>query len=107
MLTSPLENLVSAVKESGIYMPDDQASGNAYGGYYCPHNLDPVNITRSSAKEAYYNSAVGRKNFHLISVQQVTRIVTQTTNGSVKVTGVEVRCLLYNSYLLTALINDV
>ncbi|KAL5373727.1 hypothetical protein DPSP01_012472 [Paraphaeosphaeria sporulosa] len=83
------KNLINATKEAGIYIPEDQANGNAYGGYYCPHNLDPVNVTRSSAKEAYYNTASARQNFHVITGNQVKRIVTQTINGTVKVTGVE------------------
>ncbi|KAF9738831.1 hypothetical protein PMIN04_006783 [Paraphaeosphaeria minitans] len=83
------KNLINATRESGIYIPDDQGNGNAYGGYYCPHNLDPVNVTRSSAKEAYYNTASARQNFHVITRNQVTRIITQAENGTVKVTGVE------------------
>ncbi|KAF2132093.1 GMC oxidoreductase [Dothidotthia symphoricarpi CBS 119687] len=81
------KNIVRATKALGIAI-NDQATGNAFGGYYCPHNISP-NVTRSSAKEAYYDSAVGRKNYHLITGQQVTRIVTNTTNGNVKVTGIE------------------
>jgi hydroxyethylthiazole kinase-like sugar kinase family protein len=53
--------------------------------------LDPVNVTRSSAKEAYYDTAAARQNFHMITGNQVTRIITETANGTVKVTGVEVR----------------
>ena len=85
-----VENLINATKEYGIVIPDDQASGNAYGGYFCPHNLDPVNITRSSADEAYYDSASARQNFHVITGNQVTRILSKKTDGAVKVTGVEV-----------------
>ena len=91
VLTSLLENLINATKEAGIYIPDDQASGNAFGGYFCPHNMNPVTVTRSSAKEAYYDTAVTRPNFHLIAENQVTRIITETSNGTVKVTGIEVR----------------
>jgi choline dehydrogenase-like flavoprotein len=51
--------------------------------------LDPIKVTRSSADEAYYESAAQRRNFHLITGQQVSRIVTENTNGSVKVVGIE------------------
>lgn len=51
--------------------------------------MDPTNITRSSADEAYYESAAQRQNFHLITGQQVSRIVTDIKNGTVKVVGVE------------------
>ncbi|KAJ4357772.1 uncharacterized protein N0V89_002348 [Didymosphaeria variabile] len=83
------KNLINATKETGIYIPSDPANGNAFGGYYCPHNLDPVNITRDSAEEAYYDSTTARKNFQVITGQQVTRIITKTENGTVRVTGVE------------------
>ncbi|KAF2441730.1 GMC oxidoreductase [Karstenula rhodostoma CBS 690.94] len=83
------KNLINATKEFGIYISNDQASGNAYGGYYCPHNLDPVNVTRSSAKEAYYDTASARQNFHIITGNQVTQITIEAANGVVKVTGVE------------------
>jgi choline dehydrogenase-like flavoprotein len=80
--------LIRAVKALGIPI-NDQATGNAIGGFFCPHNLDPVSVTRSSAKEAYYNSAAKRQNFHLIARQQVSRIITDSRNGSVKVVGIE------------------
>ncbi|KAH8723728.1 hypothetical protein GQ44DRAFT_684935 [Phaeosphaeriaceae sp. PMI808] len=82
------KNLVKATKALGIPI-NDQASGNAIGGYFCPHNLDPITVTRSSAKEAYYASAVQRPNFHLLANNQVSRIVTDRSNGKVKATGVE------------------
>lgn len=88
-LIRTLENIVAATNELSINIPDDQASGNAIGGYYCPHNLDPFSVTRSSAEEAYYTSAVVRSNFHLITGQQVTKILTSKANASVKAIGVE------------------
>lgn len=90
-----LENLINATKESGIFISADQANGNAYGGYFCPHNLDPVNIVRSSAREAYYNTAVARPNFHIVTGQQVTRIITEKASGIIQVTGVEVSTLTF------------
>ncbi|PVI05366.1 GMC oxidoreductase [Periconia macrospinosa] len=82
------KNLIQATKELGIPV-NDQASGNAVGGYFCTHNMDPVNYTRSSAREAYYASAAKRSNFHVLTGNQVTRILTSGANGTVKVTGVE------------------
>lgn len=67
---------------------NDQATGKAYGGYFNPHNQDSVSVSRSSAEEAYYKSAAQRKNFHLLAGHQVTRIVTTSANGVVKVTGI-------------------
>ena len=84
----PLENIVKATEE--LHIPiNDQATGKAFGGYFCPHNQDPKTETRSSAEEAYYASAKPRQNFHIITGHMVSRIVTESRNGTVKVTGVE------------------
>ncbi|KAH6867735.1 hypothetical protein B0T10DRAFT_596953 [Thelonectria olida] len=83
------KNIINAIKELNIHVSNDQASGDALGGYFCPHNQDPVSVTRSSAREAYYNTVVKRQNLHLITKNQVTRIVTKKTSGAVKVTAVE------------------
>ncbi|KAI8940814.1 hypothetical protein NX059_002076 [Plenodomus lindquistii] len=82
------KNIVQATKELGISI-NDQATGNAFGGYFCPHNQDSTTVTRSSAEEGYYATAANRSNYHLLSGNQVTRLVTATSNGSVKVTAVE------------------
>ena len=85
-----LENIVQATEELGISI-NDQATGNAFGGYFCPHNLDPETVTRSSAEEAYYASAETRSNYHLLTGNVVSRILTERCNDTetVKVTGVE------------------
>ncbi|KAF1971220.1 alcohol oxidase [Bimuria novae-zelandiae CBS 107.79] len=82
------KNIVQATEELGIAI-NDQATGNALGGYYCPHNQDPETVTRSSAEEAYYESAKPRQNYHLLPGNLVTRIVTGNASDSVQVTGVE------------------
>ncbi|KAJ0117367.1 gmc oxidoreductase [Diaporthe amygdali] len=86
-------NIIDATNELGIRIPTDQASGLPIGGYFCPHNIDITNVTRSSAREAYYNSAESRTNLHIVTGQQVTKLVTgsnSTGYGSgVTVTGVE------------------
>ncbi|KAH8773644.1 hypothetical protein F5883DRAFT_548231 [Diaporthe sp. PMI_573] len=90
-------NIIDATNELGIRVPTDQASGQPIGGYFCPHNIDITNVTRSSAREAYYNSAEARTNLHLVTSQHVTKLITgknSTSYGygspsSVTVTGVE------------------
>ncbi|KAF3007539.1 hypothetical protein E8E13_006429 [Curvularia kusanoi] len=82
------KNLVEATRSLGIPVPKDQASGNAIGGYFTPHNMDPTEYRRSSADEAYYDSAAKRSNFHLIAGHQATRILT-CADKKVKATGVE------------------
>lgn len=93
------ENMVGALKELKIPIAKDQANGSPIGGYFCPHNQDPVTETRSSAREAYYNNFTKRQNLHLLTGQQVTRIVTQKISGAVKVTDVEVRAATHLTHL--------
>lgn len=81
---------MNATKELGITIPTDQAAGEPIGGYFCPHNIDPATVTRSSAREAYYNGVANRTNLHLITGEQVTRLIVDATNGTAHVTGVEV-----------------
>ncbi|KAI1845043.1 hypothetical protein JX265_008372 [Neoarthrinium moseri] len=83
------KTFIDAVKEVGISISEDQANGNALGGFYCPHNQDPTTETRSSAREAYWNTVETRTNLHLITGQQVTRVLTSAKNNAVCVTGVE------------------
>lgn len=68
VLTLVTENMVEAMKELGVSLSDDQARGDAIGDYYCPHNQDPVTQTRSSAQEAYYETAKGRSNLETLLV---------------------------------------
>ncbi|KAK9414750.1 hypothetical protein SUNI508_10868 [Seiridium unicorne] len=83
------ENFVNAIEEIGISISEDQANGNAIGGYYTPHNQNPETATRSSAREAYYDTVSTRPNLHLIAGQQVTRILTNATQDTISAAGVE------------------
>ncbi|RSL54802.1 hypothetical protein CEP54_009664 [Fusarium duplospermum] len=83
------KNLVQAVKELGINIAFDQANGSPLGGYFNPHSESPVSVTRSSAREAYYDSVSDRKNLHLHAGRQVTRVITEKHHGAIKATGVE------------------
>ncbi|KAF4995487.1 hypothetical protein FGRMN_5108 [Fusarium graminum] len=82
------KNFVEAVGELGIDVLADQANGNAIGGYFCPHNLNPKTVARSSAQD-YYSAVSQRKNLKLLTGHQVTRVVTKKNGSSVKATGVE------------------
>ncbi|KAL6355329.1 hypothetical protein LRP88_10915 [Fusarium phalaenopsidis] len=83
------KNIVKAVQELGITVARDQANGSPIGGYFCPHNQDPKTLTRSSAREAYYESVSSRKNLKILTGQQVTRVLTKKSKSTVKATGVE------------------
>ncbi|KAF5020030.1 hypothetical protein F66182_7966 [Fusarium sp. NRRL 66182] len=83
------KNLVQATGELDIDIAVDQANGHAIGGYFTPHNQDPKTLTRSSAREAYYETASGRRNLQIITGEQVTRVITKKNGSSVRATGVE------------------
>ncbi|KAF4454198.1 hypothetical protein F53441_3198 [Fusarium austroafricanum] len=82
------KTFVKATGELGIDIPVDQANGNAIGGYFCPHNLNPKTVARSSAQD-YYSAVSQRKNLQLLTGNQVTRVITSKNGSSVKATGVE------------------
>ncbi|PNP81101.1 hypothetical protein FNYG_05568 [Fusarium nygamai] len=82
------KNLVKATEELDINVAFDQANGGAIGGYFCPHNLNPKTVVRSSAQD-YYSAVSQRKNLQLLPGNQVTRILTSKNGSSVKATGVE------------------
>ncbi|KAF5661417.1 alcohol oxidase [Fusarium heterosporum] len=82
------KNFVEAVGELDIDVSVDQANGNAIGGYFCPHNLNPKTVARSSAQD-YFSAVSQRKNLKLLTGHQVTRVVTKKNGSSVKATGVE------------------
>lgn len=84
------QNIIDATNELGITVPLDQAAGSPIGGYFCPHNIDPTDASRSSAREAYYNPVQTRSNLHLLTGQSVTKLVVDGANGTAVVTGVEV-----------------
>ncbi|GJC97583.1 choline dehydrogenase [Colletotrichum higginsianum] len=53
--------------------------------------MDPKTVTRSSAREAYFDNFASRDNLHLLPGHQVTKVLLTTSyDGSVKATGVEV-----------------
>ncbi|KAK7419196.1 hypothetical protein QQZ08_010964 [Neonectria magnoliae] len=83
------KNIVEAMKELDVSIAKDQANGGALGGYFCPHNQDPVSVTRSSAREAYYESAAKRSNLHIITGRQVTQVLIKNEGDSVRAIGVE------------------
>lgn len=79
---------MEATKELQISVSDDQATGKALGGFYCPHNQDPVKVMRSSAED-YYTAAQARANLHLLTGHQVTQIITSNIEGTIKASGVK------------------
>ncbi|KAL4923152.1 GMC family oxidoreductase [Aspergillus undulatus] len=81
---------IDAITSFGVRIPRDAASGDAVGGYWCPHSQDPVTVTRSDARRAYWDPASHRPGLHLVTGQRVTRLITEKTAQGPRITGVEV-----------------
>lgn len=77
------------MSEMGIGMQVDQASGLATNLFWTPAALDRQTWTRQYARNAYYDPAVNRPNFHVLLNTVVTKLKTQNTYNGIKVTGVE------------------
>ena len=61
------------------YDPND---GTSAGPAFVPTDLDPNNQTRSDARRTYYDPYANRSNFHVITGQHVTRVLTQGVSGN-------------------------
>ncbi|KAL4890023.1 hypothetical protein BDV59DRAFT_185524 [Aspergillus ambiguus] len=83
------KHLISAITSLGVRIPKDAATGDAVGGYYCPHNQDPDTITRSDATTAYWETAANRPGLHLITGRMVTRLISKKNVFRPTITGVE------------------
>ncbi|KAL4955773.1 hypothetical protein BDW69DRAFT_160027 [Aspergillus filifer] len=81
---------INTITSFGVSIPLDAASGDAVGGYWSPHSQDPVTVTRSDARRAYYDSVSGRPNLHLVTGRKVTKLVSERTATGPRITGVEV-----------------
>lgn len=78
------------MKSLGIRKVFDSLNGDANGVLWNPQSLDPDTKTRSNSRTAYWNSANNRTNLHLLTGNQVTRLITKSKNGAISITGVEV-----------------
>lgn len=56
-------------------IPRDTHSGEGIGSLWIPSPIDPRDESRSYSRTAYHDRAVKRKNYHLLPLTQVTRIL--------------------------------
>lgn len=63
----------------------DPNDGSSSGAAFIPTDIDPVNQTRSDARRAYFDPYASRPNFHVITGNQVTRILIESVGTSVTV----------------------
>ncbi|KAL4939116.1 hypothetical protein BDV06DRAFT_231276 [Aspergillus oleicola] len=83
------KHFIDAITDFSIRIPRDAASGDAVGGYWSPHSQDPVTVTRSDARRAYWDSVSSRPNLHLVTGRRATKLVSEKNASGPSVTGVE------------------
>ena len=66
----------------GLTTQFDPNDGTSAGPAFVPTDLDPNNQTRSDARRTYFDPCVSRSNFHVITGQHVTRILTAGVGGN-------------------------
>ncbi|KAM3068904.1 hypothetical protein ACMFMF_008870 [Clarireedia jacksonii] len=67
----------------------DSLNGDANGALWNPESLDPTTKTRSNSRTAYWDSASNRTNLHLLTRQQVTKLITKPGGSNFTISGVE------------------
>ncbi|PQE23853.1 gmc oxidoreductase protein [Rutstroemia sp. NJR-2017a BBW] len=82
-------NWFAAMKQLGVRMVYDSLNGDANGALWNPISMDATTKTRSTSRTAYWDSASNRSNLHLLTGQQVTRLITKSSYGGVSISGVE------------------
>ncbi|RPA86942.1 alcohol oxidase [Ascobolus immersus RN42] len=80
---------ITAFSQLNIGIQTDQASGLNTNLFWTPAAIDPSNWTRQYARNAYYDPAVNRPNFHVLLNTTVTKLITTGTGPGIKVTRVE------------------
>ncbi|KAF8242720.1 GMC oxidoreductase [Wilcoxina mikolae CBS 423.85] len=80
-----LKAIKDAMKKFRIPNPIDGTNGNAIGALWVSNAINPKSQTRSYAKTAYHDVAARRSNYHLLTQQQVTKILFDKNK---KATGV-------------------
>ncbi|CAG8689930.1 5588_t:CDS:2, partial [Acaulospora colombiana] len=70
-------SFLKVFKEYGSHVPRDGASGDALGAFWVPNSLDPSEMIRSYARNAYYDPITGRSNFHLLTGMTASKIIFQ------------------------------
>ena len=70
-------NLFEAMNSLGLPTQFDPNDGTSAGPALVPTDIDPRNQTRSDARRTYFDPYVGRRNFHVITGQHVTRVLVE------------------------------
>ncbi|KAL9120381.1 MAG: hypothetical protein Q9187_003059, partial [Circinaria calcarea] len=74
-------NLFAALNLLGVPTAFDPNDGLTAGAALVPTDIDPINQTRADARRSYFDPYATRKNFHVITGQQVTQILIEGNTG--------------------------
>lgn len=74
-------NLFAALNLLGVPTAFDPNDGLTAGAAFVPTDIDPNNQTRADARRSYFDPYATRKNFHVITGQQVTQILIEGNTG--------------------------
>ena len=69
--------MFAALNLLGVPTEFDANEGITAGASFCPTDLDPNNQTRADARRSYFDPYQTRQNLHVITGQQVTRILIE------------------------------
>ncbi|KIO34161.1 GMC oxidoreductase [Tulasnella calospora MUT 4182] len=73
----------------GIPPSPDANGGSGWGTFVATSAINPANWTRSYAKSAYIDPLPARPNLHIMANQTVTRVIFDSSSGTLKATAVE------------------
>lgn len=81
-----LGNFIDSMKELNVPILKDAMGGNATGAYWFLLSLNPKDETRSTSQTFYTPS---RPNLHLLTTNQVTKLLLNTEGSEPKIRGIE------------------
>ena len=93
----------AAWRASGVYVPEDGNSGEAYGPSWYPNTMDATTGRRAHARYSYYDPIKAtRPNLHIITGTTVNKINFDTSRKPPKAVSVEVtdktgKCEIFNA----------
>ncbi|KAG8951897.1 hypothetical protein FRC04_005589 [Tulasnella sp. 424] len=73
----------------GIPASPDANGGSGWGAFVATSAINPTNWTRSYSKSAYIDPLPPRSNLHIMTNQTVTRVIFDSSSGTLKATAVE------------------
>ncbi|KAF6801179.1 GMC oxidoreductase [Colletotrichum sojae] len=68
-------NILQGLSEIGIPIAADVNAGDPTGAMIVPSSMSPENQTRSDARTGYFDPAISRPNFHVITGHTATRLM--------------------------------